>query len=207
MDYANGKIYRIVCEETHRQYIGSTCTTLVKRLSNHKSKWNKCKSNNFVNPKIFLIEDYPCERKDQLLMRERYHIENTECVNLHNPISSPEEKLQKKKEYYAIHSKEIVEKNREYNKQWRIDNKEHCKMRDAKYRSEHLEDKKQYYLDNSGAIKERSKKNYEKNKVNILSYQREQLLCECGSVLSRANMKKHKTTKKHHKLLEFYNNN
>ena len=38
MDYKNGKIYRIVCEETGRQYIGSTCSTLVKRLSNHKNK-------------------------------------------------------------------------------------------------------------------------------------------------------------------------
>ena len=38
MDYKNGKIYRIVCEETGRQYIGSTCSTLVKRLSN-PIKW------------------------------------------------------------------------------------------------------------------------------------------------------------------------
>lgn len=99
MDYKNGKIYRIICEETGRQYIGSTCSTLVKRLSIHKKKGNKASCKDFINPKIFLIEDYPCERKDQLLMRERYHMENTECVNLNRPIVSKEERKQYLKQY------------------------------------------------------------------------------------------------------------
>ena len=94
MDYQNGKIYRIVCEETGRQYIGSTCSTLVKRFSNHKRS-RDCTCKDFINPKIILIEDYPCDRKEQLLMRERYHMENTECVNLYRPIITKEEKEEK----------------------------------------------------------------------------------------------------------------
>ena len=42
--------------------------------------------------------------------------------------------------------------------------------------------------------------------VKSATHQREQILCECGCVLSRANMKKHKKTMKHQKLLESYNN-
>jgi len=99
MDYQNGKIYRVVCEETGRQYIGSTCSTLVKRLSNHKrNKKNGSSCKDFINPKIFLIEDYPCDRKEQLLMRERYHMENTECVNLNRPIRTDTERKEQKKE-------------------------------------------------------------------------------------------------------------
>ena len=113
MDYANGKIYRIICEETGRQYIGSTCSTLVKRLSNHKrSNKNNCKPSSckdFINPKIFLIEDYPCDRKEQLLMRERFHMENNECVNLNRPIITREEFLQHRRNYNTAHREERLE--------------------------------------------------------------------------------------------------
>jgi len=100
MDYQNGKIYRLVCEETGRQYIGSTSSTLTKRLHNHKYQKSKCASHDFINPKIFLIEDYPCDRKDQLLMRERFHIENTDCVNLNRPIISQQERKEQVEKYY-----------------------------------------------------------------------------------------------------------
>ena len=33
------------------------------------------------NCEIVWIEDYPCERKEQLTARERYYIENINCVN------------------------------------------------------------------------------------------------------------------------------
>ncbi len=146
MDYSRGKIYRIVCEKTGRQYIGSTCSTLVKRLSNHKRKCNPCSSKNFINPKIFLIEDYACDRKDQLLMRERYHIENTECVNLVRPIVTDEDRKQYHKQY------------------------------DKQYKLDHVED-----------IKQHSK---------------EKITCDCGSIVRRDGISKHKKSKKHIKFLE-----
>ena len=64
MVYSNGKIYRVICEETNRQYIGSTCNPLRKRLYEHKKKHNGCMTKDFINPSIILIEDYPCERKE-----------------------------------------------------------------------------------------------------------------------------------------------
>ena len=33
------------------------------------------------NCKIELLEDYPCENKEQLLKREGYYIQNNDCVN------------------------------------------------------------------------------------------------------------------------------
>ena len=118
MDYQNGKIYRIVCEETGRQYIGSTCSTLVKRLSNHKR--SNCACKDFINPKIFLIEDYPCDRKEQLLMRERHWMENTDCVNIRRSIISREEKMVYDKNTYTRQKNIIIQRS----KQRYINNKE-----------------------------------------------------------------------------------
>jgi hypothetical protein len=115
MDYKNGKIYRVVCSETNRQYIGSTTSTLVKRLHQHKYK-KDCMCKDFIEPKIFLIEDFPCDRKDQLLMRERYFIESMECVNLYRPIVTKEEVLKERKEYN--------DNNKEKRKEYRENNKE-----------------------------------------------------------------------------------
>lgn len=127
MDYKNGKIYRIVCEETQRVYIGSTCSTLVKRLSNHKNKIksgkNVCACKDFINPKIFLIQDYPCDRKEQLLMRERYHMENTDCVNLKRPIVSKEERQELKLEIDKLYRSKPEIKQHYQN--YRNNNKEH----------------------------------------------------------------------------------
>ena len=41
MDYKNSKIYRIVCNTTNKQYIGSTTQPLFKRLSKHKCNYNE----------------------------------------------------------------------------------------------------------------------------------------------------------------------
>lgn len=69
--YKNGKIYKIECDEL--TYYGSTCTTLVKRLHMHKILTNKCSSKilfeNGSAPIITLVEDFPCERREQLLAR------------------------------------------------------------------------------------------------------------------------------------------
>ena len=120
MDYQNGKIYRIVCSESGKQYIGSTCSTLTKRLHQHKKRnalGIGCSCKDFVDPQIFLVEDYPCERKEQLLMRERFWMENTDCVNIKRPIVTKEEKVLLDKLYsiknYKLNKDKILKKQRE----------------------------------------------------------------------------------------------
>ena len=66
MSYQNGKIYRIVCE-TGLQYIGSTTTSLNQRFKTHYSNTHQCSCKDFINPKIILIENYPCETKNTTL--------------------------------------------------------------------------------------------------------------------------------------------
>ena len=58
-NYLNGKIYKIVCNETNLTYYGSTVQTLKKRLSQHKENKNikKYTTNKMTNPEIYLIEE------------------------------------------------------------------------------------------------------------------------------------------------------
>ena len=142
MDYSKGKIYKIVCNTTGLVYIGSTITTLNRRLSGHKSNYNcgvkyitsklVLENNNF---EIILLENYPCDNRKQLELREGWYIRNNDCVN----------------NYIAGRTKQ------EYNKQYEIDNKERIKLRKKQYFIENKEKIKKYLDDNKEKIKERKK--------------------------------------------------
>jgi hypothetical protein len=97
MDYKNGKIYKIVDKTNGNMYIGSTCQkTLAQRFSQHKSNYrlkNRVYTSSFEiikngNCEIVLIENYPCDNKDELHARERYYIEISNCVNKVIPIKN-----------------------------------------------------------------------------------------------------------------------
>lgn len=90
-----------------------------------------------VNPKIFLVEDYPCERKEQLLMRERLYIENYECMNKVIPVRLYDEMIKIKKEYKKKRYKE-----------------------DEEYRNKMIETSSQYYHDNTERIKQYKNEKY-----------------------------------------------
>ena len=154
MDYKNGKIYKIVCNTTGLQYIGSTCNPyLSTRLAGHRSDYKRylqnktryissfevLKNNNY---EIILLESYPCETKDQLHARERFYIINNECVNMIKNVG-----LANELGYI------------EYKKQYRTENKEKI-----------AESKKQYYTKNKEKIAESKARYYTENKEKIAEY-------------------------------------
>ena len=105
-DYSKGKIYKVVCSETDRIYIGSTTQPLYKRLYGHKNmKSNVCMTKELKEPKIYLIEDFSCDRKEQLEARERHYIETLECVNMRIPTRT-------NTEYYREYLKNPENKKR-----------------------------------------------------------------------------------------------
>lgn len=123
-DYSKGKIYRLVCNITGKQYIGSTTNTFPQRLYGHKSEYNKWKEggrhyySSFQivengNFEMVLIENYPCADKHELESRERYWIETLECVNMFIPTRTREECV---KQYYQDHKAEIAEQKKDYRK-------------------------------------------------------------------------------------------
>ena len=169
-NYQNSKIYRLVNDELNLTYYGSTTQSLSKRLNGHNETNNKCKSKllyvNNYKPIIVLVENYPCSSKEELLKRERYYIENNECVNGVVPYISKIEYIEKRKKYYQDNREEKIEKV----KQYKLKNKE-----------KFLEYSKQYYDDNKATLCDKNK---------------ETTKCLCGSILRKRDIPRHNKTKK-----------
>jgi hypothetical protein len=61
---------------------------------------------------------------------------------------------------------------------------------------------KQYYVKNKEKLLEHHKQYNTVNKDKISEYQKQKVTCDCGCILTRTNLPKHKKTKKHLKLME-----
>jgi hypothetical protein len=159
VNYNLGKIYQIVCYNTGKIYIGSTCeTTLARRLTTHVNAYKQyvkgCESSSYVysfeifkenNYKIELIKYFPCETKAELTAEEGKCIRSMECVN-----------------------KRVEGRNK---KMYREDNKDKIKEQSTQYRKNNKdkikEDGKEYYKKNKEVYKERQKLDkYVQNRKN-----------------------------------------
>ena len=161
VNYNLGKVYKIVCNTTGLVYIGSTCEpTLARRLMKHRSNYKdylngsknnitsfKILENN--NYEIILIENCPCETKDELHKQERIHIESNVCVNKHIPCRT-------RNEYCEDNKIEISKKMKIYKDNNKEDFKEKRKIRDNKNKEA-----------NKQKISEQCKLYYDKNKEKI----------------------------------------
>ena len=121
--YQNGKIYKLVCNITGKIYIGSTCKKLLsQRLAGHiddfkrgnvnkrykMSSFEIIEGNNYY---IELIELVPCSSKDELIAREKFHIKNNDCVNIHRNLNMMKyDKMEYYKEYYKYNEEKIKTK-------------------------------------------------------------------------------------------------
>lgn len=157
MDYKNGKIYKIVSDLTDNIYIGSTCQLLCKRLAKHKSNYKGFlnKKDSYITSyklielgetRIELIEDFPCERKEQLNAREGYYIKLFKDICVNKTIMGRTEK------------------------EWINDNRDKKAKIDKKYRESHkdktAERKKKYYEANKDKIAEKAKQKYQAKKAS-----------------------------------------
>jgi hypothetical protein len=158
-DYSKAKIYRIFCEDD--EYIGSTTRQLSERMAQHrtgyKHKTSKCTScvlfdkYGVDNCKIELIEDFPCERKEQLDRREGELQRERNCINKNIAGRTL-------KEWYQNNKEQIANQHKEY----REENKEHIKDYFKTYHEQNKEKKNAY-----------SNKYYENNKEKIRARQTE----------------------------------
>ena len=93
IDYQKGKIYKLWSPSKNLVYYGSTTKSISQRLTQHKKNC-KCYNNNNIKGyctsyliidcedfKIELVEEYPCNNKNELLIKEGEYIKNNKCVN------------------------------------------------------------------------------------------------------------------------------
>jgi len=238
-NYQKGKIYKIESAGTGLCYVGSTTQTLSRRLAGHVRDYNNYTKSLFEKRakgkmkyitsyqiiekgdyKISLIEDFPCENKQQLCQREGENIKNINCVNKNIAGRT-------KKEYNEGHKEQFVE----YRKKYRENNLDMIKERDKVYyenNKDKIKDYKDNYRQNNkdkiqeygknyyetkkdkinakrreeyeikrDEINERNRKYHEANKEKIKQKQAEKVTCECGSVVRKSDMARHKKTQKH----------
>jgi len=89
----------------------------------------------------------------------------------------------------GLNRNELGEK--EYDKQYYVKNKD-------KYSERY----KQYYTNNKDKLSEYRKQYNTDNRDKINEHQKQKVKCECGCIVSRGNLSKHRKTKKHLKLME-----
>ena len=120
-DYSRAKIYKLVNDVDDEVYIGSTTDPLNDRFCRHKwdatsrerpkSKLYKHMNNlGFEHFKIELIEDYPCNNKTELEIRESELIKKYGSLNIVIPDRT---KNEYRKQYYERNKNIINEKKRE----------------------------------------------------------------------------------------------
>ena len=190
--YQNGKIYKIIDLGYSECYIGSTIQPLSKRFGHHCNtyKTHPCASSLILekygkeNCKVELIENYPCENREQLKAREGYYIENTKCVNKYIPGGS---KSDWDKRQYAKNKEQLLEKNKKY----REENKETI-----------LAQRKSYREANKDKVNERHKEYRRANRETLRAKQSERVLCECGCYSARSSISRHRMSAKHTRLME-----
>lgn len=112
-----GKIYKLTCEDL--TYYGSTTKKYIsERFAAHKYNW-KHQKNLYTSSLLFdrgevkceLVEILTIQNKKQLHQRERYYIENFDCVNKHIPNQT---QLEYQKKYSKTEKRKnaVNERNR-----------------------------------------------------------------------------------------------
>jgi hypothetical protein len=181
--YSKGKIYKITDTANNECYYGSTIQPLSKRMGQHRIGYKAYKNGKYhkvssfilfdkyglENCFIVLVENYECKTKEELHQRERFYIENNECVNKVMPGRTA-------KQYFEANKEKI----KEYYKEYREANKEQRKEYDKEYNEANKEKKKEYQKeyreDNKEKIKKMKKEWYEQNKEKIKNKDKEKIL-------------------------------
>ena len=185
-DYSKTKIYMIESIMEHPPehiYYGSTTKQyLSQRMSTHRSHYKSFKEgkgHNFYtlfelidiyglnNMKIYLVENYPCNTKDEKASREGYYIRYNPCINKNIPGRTIKEyqQLPKYKDYLKEYhqTQEYKDSQKKYNKKYH---------QTQEYKDYQKQYQKQYY----------QKKKQEKNAVNnTVSYDADNEINEVSS--------------------------
>ena len=202
-DYSKTIIYKIQHEDNEELiYVGST-TDFTKRKYRHKYN---CINPNYQNRKLYKmindngdweafkmiqIKEFPCNNKreaeaeeDKVMLELKANMNDRRASRSHKGYyeNNKEQITQKKKDYRDKNKEQLSQKRKDY-----------CDKNKDKIIDYH----KEYRDKNKEKIVENKKQYYELNKEKIL----EKVTCECGCVVVKKCLLRHKKSTKHIKLL------
>jgi len=194
MNICKGHIYIIFCNVNPKiYYIGSTFNELRHRWGNHKDAYkqknrlsihvyfDKYGIENFT---IKLLKSYDVYREHN---KDRKHIEAYEqlwinklrdCCNEIKPFNPLRKQVSKFRNY-----------------EWRKENKEQIAV-----------NKKEHYEKNKEKIKEKNAEYNKKNREKIAEKRKEKVTCECGAVVVKYALGRHKKSIKHNGYITLFKN-
>ena len=185
-NFQDGKIYKVVNKLNSEIYVGSTTMDLDKRMIKHKcdakQRPHLSKFYTFMNEtgidnfEIELIEDYPCETKEELRKREGNIIKAMATLNQRVAGRTPAE----------------------YNKEYRPKNKDKINKRRNERRKENPEKTKADRKKDGALYRQR-------HPEKIKEKASERVECECGCSYRRSDKSQHIQSKKHLKALGLFN--
>ena len=207
--YEKGKIYKIVSPDFEKCYIGSTTEPLSKRMERHRKLYKTYLETGNVdtrvrlifdeygieNCKILLIQNYPCESKEELLRKEGEYIQAMQCVNKCVAGRTPAEYKELYKDYFKQKRQEYYDKNKEYilnrNSEYKQQHKEQIDQRRHEYYEQNKqqinEENKQYYNNNFDKIKQQKAKYADNNKEYLAEKRKEWCNANRGYVKQRSD--------------------
>ena len=165
-----GVVYKLVSTHEAMPYVGKTIQTPKDRFYSHKSDYKR-----WIAGTQHYKSSYELMKYD-------------DCIMIVLEIDVPDELLSIRENYWWELNSPCVNKcvpNRtpkEYNKQYHQDN-----------RDRQLERRKQYHQDNRDRELERYKQYRQNNREKIA----EKIACQCGCMVRRSDIARHKRTSKH----------
>jgi hypothetical protein len=210
IDYSKCLIYKLCCDDPLiiDVYVGHT-TDKIRRNWQHKHSCNNqnAKTYNYYvyqfirenggwdNWSMIIVEEYPCENKNQAEARERYWIETQQAtLNKYIPTRTREERYEENKEEISEYQKQYREEHKEemleYKKQYYEEHKDDILKYNKKYREQHKEE-----------IKEINKRYREEHEEEIKEKKSQKFDCECGGKYDYSHKNRHLKSKKHLKYL------
>ena len=176
-NYQEGKNYKIYNTINDDIYVGSTSQMLCKRMRDHR----KC-----IN--VLAKQHYPLYQAFKAYGVENFFIELLEKCPCHDI-----EELRKKEGEYIRELRPSMNKviagrkKKEYQAEYRENNKDYIRQLKHQYR-ENNQDKILQYIEN--------------NKERITQHKAEKIKCECGCVITRGCLWRHRQSKKHIELMK-----
>jgi len=203
--YANGKVYMLCSNADDKIYVGSTCSRLSDRKSEHK-KASKKHPDRYVyahfnqigwdDVEIIRLEAYPCEDKDALHARERHWYDQLKPeLNMLRPMITDEENKQLNREYQQ--RPEVKQARREYRQRPEVKERE----REYRQRPEVKQARREWRQ--RPEVKQAEHEYYQRQEYK--QRRSEKIQCECGATVRRSGLSRHKQTRRHERLMATLN--
>lgn len=175
MEYKTGRIYKIVCGQSDKCYVGSTFNELKYRFKSHKGHYNEWKNGKVnLTTSFYLFEKYGIENCKIILVKE-YEVTDRKHMQAYEQLWI--NKLNTVNKLNTIYMKRMIDK------EWREKNKQKVAQSKTKY----------YEANKEVCIKRASlynKNNKEKRHEKIDCF-------ICKKLVSKTHFARHKQTAKH----------